>query len=299
VGLTLIELKAPCRSIKSRKEKEIPMINARTFVITVLGALLSSGPTICAQDVKPAEAKSMLQRPAMIQELALQPRSLLAFSLRADPVFAPLTDTPDLSSYRDFRFGMDLLAVAKQAQMQPSDARVIHQRPAVIQELEWRPPGSFAYSPQADPVQEVLFSFYNGELFRIVVNYDQIRTEGLTDEDMVEAISAKYGTATRPAAKVILFSSPQVYDDSENVIARWEDSQYSFNLFRSSYRPTFGMLVFSKRLDPLAQAAIVEAVRLDKEEAPQREIALQKKRDEENRARQAKARLVSKAAFRP
>ena len=59
------------------------------------------------------------------------------------------------------------------------------------------------------------------------------------------------------------------------------------------------MLVFSKRLDPLAQAAIVEAVRLDEQEAPQREMALQEKQDEENRVGQAKARLVNKAAFRP
>ena len=59
------------------------------------------------------------------------------------------------------------------------------------------------------------------------------------------------------------------------------------------------MLVFSKRLDPLAQAAIVEAIRLDEREAPQREIALQKQQDEEKRAGQAKARLVNKPAFRP
>jgi hypothetical protein len=274
------------------------MMSARTFVISVLGAVLSAAPTICAQDVKPYEQTAALQPAPVIQELALQPQRFLAFSLGTDPVPASLTDTPDLSRYREFRFGMDLLAVAKQAEMQPSEARVTHQRPAVIQELEWRPQRFLAYSLQADPVQEVLFSFYNGALFRIVVNYDPIRTEGLTDEDMVQAISAKYGTATRPTAKIVLFSSPQVYNDSEKVIARWEDSQYSFNLFRSSYQPGFAMLVFSKRLDPLAQAAIVEAVRLDEQEAPQREIALQQKQDEENRAAQAKARLVNKAAFR-
>jgi hypothetical protein len=281
------------------------MTTTRNLVISILGAVLSAAPWVCAQAVKPAEARPDLQRPPAIQELPLQPQRLLGLSLQADsvaaalPVAAPSIDARDLSRYREFQLGMNLLAVAKQAEMQPSEARVIHQRPAVIQELEWRPQRSLAYSPQGDPVQEVLFSFYNGELFRIVVNYDQIRTEGLTDEDMVEAISAKYGTATRPAAKVILFSSSEVYNDSENVIARWEDAQYSFNLFRSSYQPTFGMLVFSKRLDALAQVAIVEAVRLDKQEAPQREIALQKKQDEENRAGQAKARLVNKPGFRP
>jgi hypothetical protein len=59
------------------------------------------------------------------------------------------------------------------------------------------------------------------------------------------------------------------------------------------------MLVFSKRLDALARAAISEAIRLDEQEAPQREIESQKKQDGENRAAQAKARLVNKVAFRP
>jgi hypothetical protein len=274
------------------------MMSARTFVISVLGIVLSAAPMIHGQDVKPPEPMVAPQPTPLIQELALQPRSLLAFSLQAEPVSAPLIDAPDLSRYRQFRIGMDLTTVVKQAEMQPSEVRVIHQRPVMIQELEWRPQRFVSSSAPADSVQTVLFSFYNGELFRIVVNYDQIRTEGLTDQDMVGAISAKYGIATKPAATSIFFSSSQVYNDSEKVIARWEDSQYSFNLFRSSYQPSFGMLVFSKRLDPLAQAATAEAIRLDEQEAPQREVALQKKQDEENRAAQAKARLVNKAAFR-
>src|SRR5579863_238583 len=284
------------------------MVNARSFVISISCAVLSAAPLIWAQAVKPSEARATLQRPPAIQQLELRPQRLLGFPFQADPLSAPLPvvvpliNAQDLSRYRDFQLGMSLLAVAKQADMNPSDARVIHQRPAVIQELEWRPQRFLASSAQADPavpVQGILFSFYNGELFRMVVNYDQFRTEGLTDEDMIEAISTKYGPATRPTAKAILFSSPQVYNDSENVIARWEDAQYSLNLFRSSYQPTFGMLVFSKRLDPLAQAAIVEAIRQDEQEAPQREIERQKRQDAEKRAGQEKARLVNKVAFRP
>jgi len=213
----------------------------------------------------------------------------------------PLINAQDFSRYREFQFGMNLIAVGKQTDVKPSEARVIHQRPAVIQELEWRPQRFLASSPQADPVKEILFSFYNGELFRMLVNYDQHKTEGLTDEDMVEAISAKYGIATRPAASItlLLSSSFHVYNDSEKVIARWEDSQYSFNLFRSSYQPTFGMLVFSKPLDGVARAAIVEAIRLDEQEAPQREIERQKKQDEESRVAQEKARPGNKVNFRP
>ncbi len=275
------------------------MINARSFVISISCAVLSAASLICAQEVRPFEARVIQQHPAAIQELNLQAQRFLGSWPQAYPVSTPLIDSQDLFRYREFQPGMNLLEVAKQADMKPSEARVIHQRPAVIQELEWEPQISPSFSPQADPVKTILFSFYNDQLFRIVVNYDRYRTEGLTDEDMIEALSAKYGPATRPVAKIILFSSFQVYNDSEKVIARWEDSQYSFNLFRSSYQPTFGMLVFSKRLDPLAQAAIVEAIRLDEQEAPAREIALQKKQDQENRVEQDKARLVNKAAFRP
>src|SRR5213080_3869947 len=275
------------------------MISARILVISMSWAVLSAAPLMYAQDVKPPELTVIAQRRSVIQELELQPHRLLGLALKADPVSAPWIETSDLSRYREFQFGMNLLAVAKQADVKPSEASVIHQRPAVIQELEWRPSRSIGSSPQGDPVKEVLFSFYNGELFRMVVNYDQLKTEGLTDEDMVEAISAKYGTATRPEAKIILFSSFQVYNDSEKVIARWEDSQYSFNLFRSSYQPTFGILVLAKRLDALAGAAIVEAIRLDEQEAPEREIERQRKQDEENHAAQDQARLVNKPSFRP
>ncbi len=194
---------------------------------------------------------------------------------------------------------MNLLAVAKQIDARPSEVKVIHQRPAVIQELEWRPRHALASSREAGSVNEVLFTFYNGELFRMVVSYDQQRTEGLTDQDMIEAISATYGVATQPAAKIILFSSSYIYNDSEKVMARWEDSQSSLNLFRSSSQPSFGMLVLSKPVDALAQEAIRKAIQLDEQEAPQRDIERRKKEGEETRAAQEKARPANKADFRP
>jgi hypothetical protein len=202
----------------------------------------------------------------------------------------------DLSRYREFQLGMNLPAVVKLAGMSSSGASVIHQRPELIQELAWQPGRSPGSSPDADPVERILFSFYNGELFRMVVTYDRYKTEGLTAEDMVEAISANYGAATRPAAEIIF---PSIYHESVKVIARWEDSRYSLNLVRSSYQPSFGMVVFSQQLDALAQAAILEAIRRDKLEAPQREAELQRKQEEENRVQQEKARLVNKAIFRP
>jgi hypothetical protein len=59
------------------------------------------------------------------------------------------------------------------------------------------------------------------------------------------------------------------------------------------------VLVLSKQVDALAQAAISKAIRLDEQEAPQREIERQQKEGEETRAAQEKARPANKENFRP
>lgn len=219
---------------------------------------------------------------------------------------APLIQAQDLSRYREFQFGMSLPAVAKQVRLKTSEAKVLHQRPALIQELTWESLSLTHSSPRPESVKAVLFSFYNGELSRIVVNYDREQTEGLTAEDLIEALSAKYGTASKPGTEITIFST-QVYSDgertysnqSEKVIARWEDEQYSFNLFQSSVQSTFSLVAYSKRLDAQAQAAVIEAIRLDRQEAPQKEIERQKQKGEDNRAQQENARRKNKPPFRP
>jgi hypothetical protein len=55
----------------------------------------------------------------------------------------------------------------------------------------------------------------------------------------------------------------------------------------------------SKRLSELAEAAVLEAIRLDEQEAPQRELNRKTKLSDENRVQQEKARLVNKVPFRP
>src|SRR5947209_2105846 len=115
----------------------------------------------------------------------------------------PLLCAADLGSYRNFQLGMNLTAVQKQAEMKPSEVKVIHQRPALIQDLEWRPLRFPGPSPESDPVKDVLFSFYDGQLFRMVVNYDRYRTEGMTTQDMVDAISKIYGPAAQTSEEII------------------------------------------------------------------------------------------------
>jgi hypothetical protein len=221
---------------------------------------------------------------------------IFALSILSTLLAAPLARAADLSSYREFQFGMSLPTVMKQVGMSPSDVKVMHQRPALMEDLEWQPgryPGS---SPGADPVKDIVFSFCDGVLFRMVVNYDRYKTEGLTAEDMVKGISEKYGTASRPDAEIIF---PSLFNESVKVMARWEDAQYSFNLVRSSYQPAFAMVLYSKSLDALARTAVTEAARLDDQEAPQREAARQRKQDVEDRAKDQKSRLANKATFRP
>ena len=202
----------------------------------------------------------------------------------------------DFSSYRGFQFGMSVSAAAKQAGMNASEATVVHQRPALIQQLDWRPRWPMqADQGQADPVEDGLLSFYNRELFRIVVTYDRYRMEGMSAEDVVDAISRTYGNATKTTAEVAYHSD---YGEAATVMARWEDPEYSYNLVQSGNRASFAMVLYSKRAEAVAQAAIVEAVRLEKLEAPQREIDKQKQRDDDRLALE-KARSANKPNFRP
>jgi hypothetical protein len=202
----------------------------------------------------------------------------------------------DLSRYRDFQLGTDLATVAKQANTSPSEAKVIHRRPALVQELEWRPQ-VLAWSSQPGAAREVIFRFYDGELFQIEVNYDRYETEGLTADDIAGAISATYGMAAKPSVWPTAAVGP--YGDAGEVVARWQDAQYRFDLIRFSYGPSFRLIGVLKKLEGPAQAAILEAQRLDDQEAPQRDAARVAAEEVAASAKLEKARLVNKPNFRP
>ncbi len=200
----------------------------------------------------------------------------------------------DLSVYRQFRLGMTVSEAAAAAGVPETEAKVVHTRPLLIQELEWRPYSS----EEAESVRTVLLGFYGGELFRIVVIYRQERVEGLTEADLVAAISPAYGSATRPASEIIYSSLSQSWTDMEQVLARWEDDRVSINLFHTTYPSTFGFVMFSKRIAPLARDAIGKAIVIERDEAPARAAAEQQLREDADDARHAKARAANKAAFK-
>lgn len=189
---------------------------------------------------------------------------------------APMLRAQDLSKYRSFSLGTSLATVLKHTDQKLADVKMIHDRPALIQELTWWPLNLAGASFRSDTVEQILFSFYNGELYKISLIYDRASTEGLTALDMMKAISATYGPAKNVVPEVDSAKNEQ-YEVRQKLVASWEDSQYSFNLVQSSFSGGFGLVIYSKRANAEAELAIAEAVKLDKQEGPQREAERQKK----------------------
>jgi hypothetical protein len=209
-------------------------------------------------------------------------------------LWAPLLRAQDLSKYRQFTLGMSVTRVLERTGQKMADVKLIHGRPALVQEVNWWPPNLPGPSYQSDAVEQILFSFYNGELYKISVTYDQTSTEGLTEEDMVKSISAKYGPATY-VALAIDFPTNDRYDVKQTAVASWEDAQYSFNLVRSSFTNHLGLIIYSKRVNAEAELAIAEAVKLDEQEGPQREADRQRKQTDDLEVARQKNRKI----FRP
>lgn len=212
-----------------------------------------------------------------------------------------LVHAEDLSRYRKFELGATVAAVATLTGVASSEAKTIHQRPALLQELESRPSrwtaGSTAES--TDPVERIGFSFYNDRLFQIVVDYGRDRTEGMTDADMIEAISATYGPGIKPVRSPGRIQS-QVDIESGTPVARWADPTHAVVLYRiSSYGGVYRLIVTDAVVAKLARTGTTQALRLDEQEAPQREIARQKKERADALAVADKARRANKSQFIP
>jgi hypothetical protein len=217
-------------------------------------------------------------------------------------LLAQRVDAQDLSRYRTFELGSSLAAVSTLTAVAASDAKTMHQRPAVLQDLEWRPLrwtiGSVSES--TDPVAQMVFSFYNDQLFRIVVDYGPASTEGLTDRDMIEAISAIYGTPLAKSTRAAARWPSLLESESGAPVARWGDAEHVVVLYRTdSYRQALRLIVTALPLDGLARKAETQAMRMDDQEAPRREIARQKKELADGLAAAEKARVANKKIFKP
>jgi hypothetical protein len=200
----------------------------------------------------------------------------------------------DYSSYRGFSLGANLATVLKHTDQKLADVNVTHGGPSLFQEVTWWPPNLPGTSYRSDSVEQILFSFHDGTLYKMTVTYDLASTEGLTAGDMMKSISAKYGPTTS-VAPVVDTASKDNYDAKGRLVASWEDAQYSFNLVRSSFTDRFGLIIYSKEANAEAELAIAEALVLEKQNGPKKAAELEKKQIDDLEV----ARLKNQKTFRP
>jgi hypothetical protein len=205
----------------------------------------------------------------------------------------------DSGKYREFTIGSTTASVFEITGSRSSDLRTVHSRPSLLQEFVWRPRYTAGRPlPDVDPVNEMLFSFFDDQLYRIVVYYDRARTAGLTHDDLVLMLSDIYG-----AAVVSPVRSPtrDLFQPSDATmpIAMWEDGDTVVSLYWSDYRAAFGLAVMSQTRDAAARLAAAAAVTLDEREAPAREAARHKQDAADRKAADERTRATNKGAFRP
>ena len=219
---------------------------------------------------------------------------LVAVSLLSGPtVFAQ-----DLSRYRDFVLESSVDTVAAASGVRATEAQTLHERPAKIQELQWRAPYVNPASAAADPVRDVAFTFFNDALYQVVVTYNRDRTQGLTNDDIIQSLSASYGAPGLKSA-ITRTGLPAGALLENTVLAQWNTAVSSLTLLRDTYSPEFQLVLSSKPLTARAQSAIREAIRLDALDAPRLEAEQRKKEVAETDAARDKTRSTNKGAFRP
>ncbi len=201
----------------------------------------------------------------------------------------------DFSTYRGFSIGESPASVAAMGSLSVSEVKTEHARPDLIQSMEWRPrTGS---NSNSDSVQDGKVQFLNGKLYRVVVNYDPNKLEGMTASDLVVGISEIYGTATDPGGEVPYQS---IYGGkTAPVLARWGDGEHRINLVQVDRRFGYALILTSLHLDELAQSAIAESIRLDAVEAPLRKQAEDARQAEAAAHRMQETRSENVTHFKP
>jgi hypothetical protein len=205
----------------------------------------------------------------------------------------------ELFRYREYALGASVASVVTASGARETDAKTIHARPAHIQTLDWRRPYIVPAGTVADPVRDVAFSFYDDQLYRIVVTYDRARMEGLTNDDVIATLAAIYGTPARPATGTTRRAVPDDLAWDTTIVAKWENATSLVVLTRNTSLPLFQLVLTSKTTSALARTAVTESLRLDAREAPQRELDRQKKETDDAARAATSAREVNKGAFRP
>ena len=121
--------------------------------------------------------------------------------------------------------------------------------------------------PSGDPVDRLVFSFYEHRLFRIVVDYAPDRTDGMTESDMVGAVSTLYGS---PIRRTLASQSDGMAPagPAETLIAEWTSGDQSVALLALQGQTAFRLIVVSSALQRLAREAGAREAPVDRPDWP-------------------------------
>jgi hypothetical protein len=175
--------------------------------------------------------------------------------------------------YRTYAMGDSLQAVSRQIGQPVMEATATPAVPGGVQELRWHARYvRRGTAPSGDPVDRLVFSFYEHRLFRIVVDYAPDRTEGMTEADMVAAVSGLYGPPRRRTLATTEESGAPTRT-VETVIAQWISGDQSVVLLALQGRTTFRVIVVSTGLQTLARASGAREAPVDRPDWPSIEAA--------------------------
>jgi hypothetical protein len=179
---------------------------------------------------------------------------LVAVSLFVAASSASLLGAQTRAVYRTYQMGDDRLTISRQIGV-PSAPVTLPGAPGVVQDVRWR--AQYVRRGDAgsgDPVARLVFSFYEDQLFRIVIDYASDRTEGMTEADMVAAVSHVYGPPAKRIRPTEQAGVPrQQLEDT--VIAEWITSAQHVSLLTLGDQAAFRMIVASVPLEAMARAA--------------------------------------------
>jgi hypothetical protein len=208
----------------------------------------------------------------------------------------------DQGQYRDFQLGASVATISTLTETRSADVTVVHERPAVMQELRWIPSSSGAAGrsrARGGGLQQIVFSFYENQLYRLMIDYERSETKGMTDRDMVDAISAVYG---QPSSSKIFSAGTDVRAEEvvvSRVVARWNGPGYAVAVSRWAYGGAWRLVIESMPLAELAHTADARALVLDIQEGPQREAERARREQQGKDDAETAARTANRATFKP
>jgi hypothetical protein len=206
----------------------------------------------------------------------------------------------DQGRYRSFQLGTSVATIAASTNARTADVTLVHARPALMQELRWAP-SSFGVASRTlgQGLEKVTFSFYENQLYRIVVDYERAETRGMTDRDMVDAISSTYGEPSSSQIAEGASTGRGAERTASRLVARWSAPGYAVAVSRWAYGDAWRLVIETTALAALARDADARAIALDLREGPDREAARSRREQQDKYDADAAARTANKATFRP